>query len=262
MLSAIIGAGANIVGGLLGSRDKAKDRALQKQFAQEGIQWKVKDAEKAGIHPLYALGAQTHSFAPVSVGGPDLATGIAGAGQDISRAVAAGSSEATRRGAFASAVEKLTVEKMGLENQLLGAQIAKLSSAQVPPAIPAVDQRYLIEGQAPMGLVETEAMRRTASAPDALHQEPAAIPDVGFARTSTGGYAPVYSQDVKQRLEEDTPGMLLWNFRNRLVPNVYPSPPGFETPGYHWQWDPVLFEYRQVKSRLPIGFDPRGVEWE
>lgn len=37
----------------------------QEKFAKEGIQWKVADAIKAGIHPLYALGASTNAFQPV-----------------------------------------------------------------------------------------------------------------------------------------------------------------------------------------------------
>lgn len=46
--------------------------ALQREFAQHGIQWKVADAQAAGVHPLYALGGGTPSFSPgasVSEGG-------------------------------------------------------------------------------------------------------------------------------------------------------------------------------------------------
>lgn len=42
--------------------------AMQKEFAQNGIQWKVQDAQKAGIHPAVALGAQTYQATPSSVG--------------------------------------------------------------------------------------------------------------------------------------------------------------------------------------------------
>lgn len=34
---------------------------MNKQFAKDSIQWKVEDAKKAGIHPLYALGASTNA---------------------------------------------------------------------------------------------------------------------------------------------------------------------------------------------------------
>lgn len=46
------------------NRDNA---ALQREFAQMGIQWRVKDAQKAGIHPLYALGANTTPATPSHV---------------------------------------------------------------------------------------------------------------------------------------------------------------------------------------------------
>ena len=37
---------------------------LQKEFAQNSIQWRVADAKKAGIHPLYAIGASSSSYTP------------------------------------------------------------------------------------------------------------------------------------------------------------------------------------------------------
>lgn len=39
--------------------------AFQREFAEQGIQKRVEDAKKAGIHPLYAIGAQTPSVSPV-----------------------------------------------------------------------------------------------------------------------------------------------------------------------------------------------------
>lgn len=49
------------IGGIFDSISDSKTAKenikLQKQFAQTGIQWKVADAKKAGIHPVYALGA-------------------------------------------------------------------------------------------------------------------------------------------------------------------------------------------------------------
>lgn len=260
MLGTLIAAGSNLIGGLLGSRDKAKDRDMQKEFAQSGIQWKVEDAKKAGVHPLYALGAQTHSFAPVSTGSTDLASGISAAGQDISRAVNATSPQATRLNAFTTAAQTLGLEKASLENDLLRSQIAKINQT-ITPAMPTPSQRYLVEGQGstalPSGLVETEAMRRTAGDPLSLHTEPGAIGDVGYARTASGGYAPVMSYDVKQRLEEDLPGMLLWNLRNRLLPTIgaNQSPPNAPVPsGYDaWIYDPFSQEYRPHKrSRIGI----------
>lgn len=41
--------------------------ALQREFAQNSIQWRVADAKKAGIHPLAALGAQGTSYTPMDM---------------------------------------------------------------------------------------------------------------------------------------------------------------------------------------------------
>lgn len=91
---AVAGVGS-LVGGVVGglsSRASAKQNyEAQKEFAQNGIRWKVEDAKRAGIHPLYALGANTAQFSPSSSYGGDF--GISDAfsqfGQGISRAVQA-----------------------------------------------------------------------------------------------------------------------------------------------------------------------------
>lgn len=252
MLSAIIAGASNVIGGVLGAREKAKDRDAQKEFAQSGIQWKVADAKKAGVHPLYALGAQTHSFAPVSTGSADLSTAIPAAGQDVARAVHATSPSQTRFDAYETALRALQLEKGALENDYLRSQIAKVNQT-LTPAMPTPNQRYLIDGQGPTALVDDSPLKRVISEPGALHSEPGAITDTGFARTAGGGYAPVMSFDVKQRLEEDVPGMLFWNVRNRLLPTLgtpwfHQQAPNITPPeGSAWYYNPFLQEYRQRK---------------
>lgn len=41
-----------------------KNIELQREFAQHGIQWRVEDAKKAGLHPMYALTGGGAAFAP------------------------------------------------------------------------------------------------------------------------------------------------------------------------------------------------------
>jgi len=260
MLGAIIGAASNLVGGLLGSREKAKDRRAQEHFARTGIQWKVEDAKKAGVHPLYALGAQTHSFAPVSTGSVDLSNTVPAAGQDISRAIHATSPAQTRFDAYETMARKLSLEKASLENDYLRSQIAKVTQT-LTPAMPTPGQRYLVEGQGPTALVDDNPLKRVISDPGAPHSEPGAITDTGFARTPGGGYAPVMSFDVKQRLEEDVPGMLFWNVRNRLLPTLgtpwlHQYPPNIPPPGGDaWYYNPFLQEYRPRKYHpTKVGF--------
>lgn len=149
----ILGAIGNLAGAgikYMSARDDRKSSeatamqniALQKQFAKNGIQWKVEDALKAGVHPLFALGASTQSFSPVSVasGLSEGASGFASAGQDIGRAVNATFSKEDRTSAAGKAAQALTLEKGQLENDLLrtqlASQVAKLTQAGGNPAMP------------------------------------------------------------------------------------------------------------------------------
>lgn len=249
MLDALISAGSNIIGGIMGSRAQDKNIKLQKEFAQHGIRWKVEDAKAAGLHPLAALGAQTSSFSPVSVG-TDLSSGIAAAGGDISRAINATRSSGERIDAYTKTLRDLQLQRAGLENQLLASQIAKVNQAGTPPPLPGAGDRFLVEGQANSPLVSTGPLTRMASDPSAPHSEAGAVAELGFGRTPTG-WAPMMSKDAKDRLEEDPLGMLAWNMRNRIIPtlNVHGgTPPSIQKdPDEYWVFDPARQEYRLMK---------------
>lgn len=79
----------DIAGGLLSSHSasKAQQREYerQKEFAQNGIRWKVEDAKAAGIHPLYAIGASGATYTPQASSGTDY--GLHDMGQSISGAI-------------------------------------------------------------------------------------------------------------------------------------------------------------------------------
>ena len=145
MLGAALAAGSSILGGILGANSAAQQVKYQREFAQNGIQWRVADAQKAGIHPLYALGANTISYSPVATG--DLGNGIAQAGQDLGRAIDSARTNNQRNDAYAKTVAQLQVQRMGLENELLGAQIARVRQPANPPALPDNGDRYLVDGQ-------------------------------------------------------------------------------------------------------------------
>lgn len=69
----------DVVGGLLGvdlGRSDREDRAnaqfdanqaMQREFAQMGVRWRVEDAKAAGLHPLAALGVQPAQSQPMQV---------------------------------------------------------------------------------------------------------------------------------------------------------------------------------------------------
>lgn len=96
--SGIVSGAFSALGGLAQARSqrKAQQREYehQKEFAQNGIRWRVEDAKAAGIHPLYAIGANTPTYSPQAAVGTDY--GLSSAGQNISRAIEAGQTRAER----------------------------------------------------------------------------------------------------------------------------------------------------------------------
>nr|DAW32782.1 MAG TPA: minor capsid protein [Microviridae sp.] len=101
MLGSIISAGAGLLGGMMSasaSKSAARKQVeLQREFAQNGIRWKVADAKAAGLHPLAALGAQTTSYQPVSVGDTSMGSALSEMGQNISRSIDATLTRQERR---------------------------------------------------------------------------------------------------------------------------------------------------------------------
>lgn len=148
ILGAIAGIGGSIVDKIFGD-DSAEDQAkLQREFAQNGIRWKVEDAKQAGIHPLYALGAQTTAAAPVSVGSTDFATG----GQNLGSAIQAMTTPKEKTDGFAKTVQDLTIQKMGLENEVLASQLRMVNQPGRGPGMPVARS---IDGQGSSGALAT-----------------------------------------------------------------------------------------------------------
>lgn len=128
----------------------AANMQAQREFAKHGIRWKVNDAREAGIHPLYALGAQTTSYSPVTLGATNEMAGpaaaLAGMSQDISRAQNATRTAPERVAAVEKTYNDLTLQNMGLKNELLASQIAKLKTTINPP-FPELGDVQLPEGK-------------------------------------------------------------------------------------------------------------------
>lgn len=176
MLGALLGAGASLIGGFLG-REGAREAnaanlamaerniALQREFATHGVRWKVADAQKAGVHPLYALGASTTSFSPVSVGAVNEAAPMANAmhamGQNVSRAAAAYEGPSARVAAVdgvlrAQSVQSnaLQLENMSLQNQILRSRLATLNQPGTPPGVEfPVPENKKVEERPPLMLL-------------------------------------------------------------------------------------------------------------
>lgn len=213
----------------------AKNAAREDLYARDGIKMKMADAAAAGVHPLYALGAQTYQPQAQSAftSQPDFSTGnmVSDMGQNISRAVAATSTAEEKQ------MTALRLTNAQLQNELLASQIHQMN--RTGPAFPGVTDNF-IPGQGDSGLVKENPAQRTMSAPGRPAQEAGWVPDVGYARTDTG-LAPVPSSDVKNRIEDQIIPEGMWAIRNQLMPNVTKdgAPPKSMLPegAKRWEWD-------------------------
>lgn len=149
LIGAAIGGISSIIGGAMQSsatrEANDKNYKAQKEFAQQGLRWKVEDAKKAGIHPVYAVGAPTQSFSPSFVGDTAMGQSMASAGQDIGRAVATTATGPERQ--YQAQMAALALDRAGLENELLRTQIRRQvvetgpsfpvagGDAQIPPGV-------------------------------------------------------------------------------------------------------------------------------
>lgn len=271
----IISAGASLLGGAM-NRDAQKsanrieawnaamNREMQYDFARNGISMKVEDAKRSGISPIYALGAQTNSFSPVTIG-TTAATGmgdaVANAGQYIGRAVNATSTGPEKADAFVDAQKKLTLENQALQNQLLASQIRLTNQAGSPPSMASPNNRYMLSGQgnSPTSkLIEDKPLERVMSAPEAPHQEPGSITDLGWSRTKSG-YAPIPSKDIADRIDDNIPAQVSHYIRNNIAggdPPPVPVPQGYDRWGYNF----IRQQYEPQKKITKWGL-PFDIYW-
>lgn len=147
----LMGAGSSIFGGLWGSNTQEKltqkQINLQREFAQHGIQWRVEDAKRAGIHPAAALGAFPTSYNPIVMEDP-LGRSISDAGQDISGAVSRMQSADDR---LSTRLSQELIRSQIRENDMRALAIEsdiKRKDMETGPNFPMVQQDG--SGQAPM----------------------------------------------------------------------------------------------------------------
>lgn len=282
MLGQAISAGASLIGGLMNSSatKKANEQNLalareqmekQEEFAREGLSWKIADAYRNAdrVHPIYSLGVSGPSYSPVSANftaDASLGTAISSAGQDIGRAVNATATNKQRVDAFTQASQKLALEKGSLENELLRTELAskngRLRQVAQPP-FPSLTAQYEIPGQPATELIKAKPLEVAPGHPGQPQSEGGSITDVGYARTSTG-WAPVPSNDVKQRIEDNFIQERLWDIRNNLMPSFgmnFAPPPFPAPPGKVWEFHVPSQEYRLGNEKdnfVTRGFTARG----
>lgn len=259
MLGALIGAGASLASSLLGNKSaekaREKESATQREFAQNGIQWKVEDARKAGVHPLYALGANTVSYSPQSVGGSDF-SGLASAGQDIGRAIDSTRSNDQRSQALATTIAQLQAEGLGIDNDIkrteLASKLATVRSQSGPP-LPSAASTNLwgLDGAGELAVDGPSLKlqtRRDLTDPNAPSNIPGSGPSVAFNRNNYGGWDPTIPPELAESYEQDKIGYLKWLATNRILPNF--SDPDFRPQIPHKWNEKVVWDRKWQDWRI------------
>lgn len=244
MLEAIAGLAGKGLDAWISHQNASKNIKYQKMFAQHGISWKVKDAQAAGLHPLAALGAQTTSYQPVSVG-----SNFGEAGQDISRALQAQKTQGERNDGVAKQLQALQVQRAGLENQIMASQLRKMNQPGQPPPMPVPENSSRLDGQgdAPHSkLTPQELVKVNPAHPG---QEPGAVTDIAWTKNPDGSYSKIPSKEVKDRVEDFKIPQWQWSVRNLATDwstQPYPAPPGKQ-----WRQNPLTGRHYLVDTPPP-----------
>jgi hypothetical protein len=290
--------GGGFGGGSSDSNDHWDDNyQMQKEFAQNGVRWRVNDATEAGINPLAAMGMQPYNPSGFAVGqNPKPSLSFLGeAGQGIDRAMEAKATQEERLEAEVKRQEmdSLQLENQKLQNQYLQSQIVDqqaktseraIATQQQVPSMPGTTRAdgAIISGQgdsSPLSqLTKTNPATIIANDPSNVTAEAGSNPEIKWARTGKDSYISVRSQALEEALEDDKIGNLQFNLRNKLVnPLLHPetaAPPASYLPDkgkntrfdYNYltgEWAPrakddLTWWERLTRERERYRRDPRG----
>lgn len=104
--------------------------AMAREFAQNGIRWKVEDAKAAGIHPLFALGGNTATYSPGAIPAANPGVDFAQLGQNIGSSI---DNTRTASERHSARLQELQLERAELENAQIRSQIALNNANRTPP---------------------------------------------------------------------------------------------------------------------------------
>lgn len=272
MWGALIGAGASLLGGMLDRKSASsqvdQSNAMQREFAQHGIRWKVEDAKAAGVHPLYAIGGSGAAYSP-----PPIVTGqgssIAQAGQDIGRAFRAQQSEperelhdaqmrvlraqASKDEALARAADSESMRSNQSDQHAIPFPYPSIAAS--PNWAPNVHERPIIDGQLPSRGVNADGSVKRGHV--ALEADKVVSGRPGDAGISAGRDHPAYQQYQLGNLpillprSEEGPGEALENLSVFTWPFVISA--NVQRFGRGWLMD--LAKQLRPRAGMPMDAD-------
>lgn len=219
-----LGAIAGAFGGSGGPSRKREQDSYTLQAQAHNANYKqmmatTVDAYKSlGFHPLLAAGAQPYQPGGAVVGdsGPSFGDRLSAVGQSVSRLGNIQQDGETR--ALSQTMQKLQLENMQAQNDLLRAQTTRIAAPTTPPQ----GGVYSMPGQTSSGAVVTLPSEIDTSDPSDVSRQAG---DINVFRLDTnGGIVP--SERMKQGIEDDIIGQVLWHLKNRF--NRPPLPDGRE----------------------------------
>lgn len=229
LLGGVVGAGANLVGGIYGQRNQAAINTANINAAQNaamyGIEWRVADAKRAGINPLAALGSNFSPGPATAVGSNALGAGVGAAGQDIARA-------------FQAYGDKLS-KSAELDNQLKQSQIDQINATTAGEMLRNSKMATMSQPGTPPGLGILDPSGNPVKTAKRLYED---------YSTGTGQRVTLFSPDAQRSIFSGVPGAVTYpalaaDLAVKNLPRVYGPMIRPDT----WRWleqhsyDPSLF---------------------
>lgn len=239
---------------------QANDMALQREFAQHGVGWKVADARRAGISPIAAMGSTTFaSPTGKSISGaqsgnysPPGSTSKGNQGQWLSQ-LGQDVSSAFRRWQTKEQVtaqiekDRLEIENKHLQNDyqlMLNTKMNKeINGYRTQVGVPAPSgHSQILEGQGDgVDVIKDQVVRHQAGHKAGVH----AMRQYREGQPDDKGRIPLYSaieSEAGDAMDADLPTKARYNARSWT--NVAKSwagwtpkhKPRIKKPGYHLQW--------------------------
>lgn len=204
---------------------------LSKEFAQHGVQWRVDDAKRAGIHPLAALGFNSPSA-------PQMQNSQVYSNRRNNTGGHSGSTQAY--GEFAQAV-------LGIFKAVIP-YIAQKNTGTIQGQGLDIEKAELDK------LVQTLPAPRQATHPSNQGIQAGHGADIKYVKTLDGGMAIVPSDYAKESMEDQLVPEALFALRNYVLPQFNPDthkPPQAPPAGKKWVWDGV----RQAYYPKPLSYN-------